>query len=50
MVDQGSETETRELLGGTEENIAPSRGVIVLPGGLEFYPSDPLMFECLRPP
>ena len=28
---QGSETETRELLGGTEENSVSPRGVIDLP-------------------
>ena len=30
---RGSETETRELLGGTEENSVSRQGVIDLPGG-----------------
>ena len=39
---QGSETETRELLGGTEEKIiSPTRGSLICPPGksMIFYPS-----------
>ena len=28
---QGSETETRELLGGTEENSVPTKGSLICP-------------------
>ena len=35
---QGSETETRELLGGTKEkNIFPTKGSMICPPSLIFY-------------
>ena len=41
---QGSKTETRELLGGTEENIVSRRGVIDLP--MIFYLAPLYLIAC----
>ena len=47
----GSETETRELLDGTEENSDSRQGVIDLPSRINyfvFYLSAPLILDCLH--
>ena len=46
---QGSETKTRELLGGLEENsISLTIGSLICPPGksMIFYPSGSLIFDC----
>ena len=54
---QGFEIETRELLGGTEENnILPHKGsfetekIELVTRPVFYLPCPPLIFGCLRPP